>query len=70
MFHEVDPLLGPEMRSTGEVLGIPNSFGLAFHLKAQEATQFTLPTEGAVLMSIARSGQDLPSLIARQIHGT
>jgi len=52
MFHEVDPLLGPEMRSTGEVLGIANSFGLAY-FKAQEATQVPLPTEGAVLMSIA-----------------
>lgn len=60
MFHEVDPLLGPEMRSTGEVLGIANSFGLAY-FKAQEATQTPLPTKGAVLMSIAE--QDKPYLI-------
>lgn len=60
MFHEVDPLLGPEMRSTGEVLGIANSFGLAF-FKAQEATQTPLPTKGAVLMSIAE--QDKTSLL-------
>lgn len=52
MFQEVDPLLGPEMRSTGEVLGIANSFGLAFY-KAQEATQVSLPTSGTVLISVA-----------------
>jgi len=60
MFHEVDPLLGPEMRSTGEVLGIANSFGLAY-FKAQEATQVPLPTGGAVLMSIA--DMDKPYLL-------
>ena len=38
MFPEVDPLLGPEMRSTGEVLGMADSFGLAFY-KAQEAAK-------------------------------
>src|SRR4030066_1484926 len=47
MFPEVDPLLGPEMRSTGEVLGMAPSFGLAFY-KAQEAAQQALPLEGAV----------------------
>jgi carbamoyl-phosphate synthase large subunit len=52
MFHEVDPLLGPEMRSTGEVLGISDSYGRAF-FKAQEATQVTLPFEGTVLFTIA-----------------
>jgi carbamoyl-phosphate synthase large subunit len=52
MFQEVDPVLGPEMRSTGEVLGIADSDGLAFY-KAQEATQQCLPTEGAVLMTVA-----------------
>ena len=52
MFPEVDPLLGPEMRSTGEVLGLANSFGLAFY-KAQEAAKATLPTEGTVLISVA-----------------
>jgi len=60
MFQEVDPLLGPEMRSTGEVLGIANSFGLAF-FKAQEATQVSLPTSGTVLMSIAQ--QDKATLL-------
>lgn len=52
MFPEVDPLLGPEMRSTGEVLGLADSFGLAY-FKAQEATQSSLPDEGTVLMSVA-----------------
>lgn len=51
MFHEVDPLLGPEMRSTGEVLGIAKNFGEAFY-KAQEATQTKLPLEGTVLISV------------------
>jgi carbamoyl-phosphate synthase large subunit len=53
MFPEVDPLLGPEMRSTGEVLGIAPSFPLAF-FKAQEATQQMLPTQGCVLITIAK----------------
>ncbi|MCP4689093.1 MAG: carbamoyl phosphate synthase large subunit, partial [Desulfobacterales bacterium] len=52
MFPEVDPVLGPEMRSTGEVLGLSHSFGRAF-FKAQEATQTALPLEGAVLFTIA-----------------
>ncbi|MEA3227312.1 MAG: carbamoyl-phosphate synthase large subunit, partial [Planctomycetota bacterium] len=51
-YPEVDPVLGPEMRSTGEVLGMAESFGLAFY-KAQEATQGTLPVKGTVLMTIA-----------------
>lgn len=52
MFPEVDPVLGPEMRSTGEVLGLADSFGLAY-AKAQEAAGQTLPLEGTVLMTIA-----------------
>ena len=52
MFPEVDPLLGPEMRSTGEVLGLAKLFGLAF-FKSQKATQLTLPLEGTVLITIA-----------------
>ncbi|MBC8569369.1 carbamoyl-phosphate synthase large subunit [Zongyangia hominis] len=51
MFQEVDPILGPEMRSTGEVLGLSNSFGIAF-FKSQEATQTPLPTSGSVLISV------------------
>jgi carbamoyl-phosphate synthase large subunit len=52
MFPEVDPILGPEMRSTGEVLGLADSFGLAYY-KAQEATQLRLPSEGTVLITVA-----------------
>lgn len=51
MFQEVDPLLGPEMRSTGEVLGLSSSYGKAF-FKAQEATQTRLPMGGTVLISV------------------
>ncbi len=51
MFQEVDPLLGPEMRSTGEVLGMAADFGEAFY-KAQEATQTRLPLSGTVLISV------------------
>ncbi|HNT02509.1 MAG TPA: carbamoyl-phosphate synthase large subunit [Bacillota bacterium] len=51
MFPEVDPVLGPEMRSTGEVLGISDSFELAYY-KAQEATQELLPSLGTVLISV------------------
>ncbi len=51
MFQEVDPLLGPEMRSTGEVLGMAESFGLAFY-KAQDAAGQRLPTGGTVLITV------------------
>lgn len=60
MFPEVDPVLGPEMRSTGEVLGIAPTFGEAYY-KAQEATQTRLPEEGTVLLSIC--DRDKPELI-------
>ncbi len=64
MFPEVDPVLGPEMRSTGEVLGMADSFGTAFY-KAQEATQSELPTSGTVLMSLV-SKEPLVAAIARE----
>jgi carbamoyl-phosphate synthase large subunit len=60
MFPEVDPVLGPEMRSTGEVLGMAESFGMAYY-KAQEATQTPLPLTGGVLFTIADI--DKPSAI-------
>jgi carbamoyl-phosphate synthase large subunit len=60
MFPEVDPLLGPEMRATGEVMGIANSFGLAFY-KAQEAAGSKLPKEGNVLLTVA--DKDKPKLL-------
>jgi carbamoyl-phosphate synthase large subunit len=60
MFPEVDPLLGPEMRSTGEVLGLAETFGEAFY-KAQEATKTKLPTQGTVLISVNdRDKEELP----------
>jgi len=51
MFPEVDPVLGPEMRSTGEVLGLSDSFGLAFY-KALEGCKAVLPLSGTVLISV------------------
>ena len=51
MFPEVDPLLGPEMRSTGEVLGIADTVGEAY-FKAEEATKLPLPMKGTVLITV------------------
>ena len=65
MFPEVDPVLGPEMRSTGEVLGMADSFGLAF-FKAQEATQRPLPTEGTVLITVAEHDRSEAIDVARR----
>ncbi|MBQ4363701.1 MAG: carbamoyl-phosphate synthase large subunit [Oscillospiraceae bacterium] len=59
-FPEVDPVLGPEMRSTGEVLGISPSFGEAY-FKAEEAAKSNLPTEGTVLLSVC--DRDKPELV-------
>jgi len=56
-FPDVDPVLGPEMKSTGEVLGMAPSFGLAFY-KAEEAAGMKLPTEGTVLLSVADKDKD------------
>ena len=62
MFQEVDPVLGPEMRSTGEVLGMSESAGVAF-CRAQEATQIKVPLSGTVLISVNdRDKGELPSL--------
>jgi carbamoyl-phosphate synthase large subunit len=65
MFPEVDPLLGPEMRSTGEVLGMADSFGMAFY-KAQEAAKQTLPLEGAVLITVSENDRPGVLEVARQ----
>jgi carbamoyl-phosphate synthase large subunit len=65
MFPEVDPILGPEMRSTGEVLGLADSFGLAYY-KAQEATQLVLPSEGAVLITVSERDRPAVLEVARQ----
>ncbi len=51
MFQEVDPVLGPEMRSTGEVLGLAQTSGEAFY-KAEEGAGAKLPLEGTVLLSV------------------
>ena len=53
MFPEVDPVLGPEMRATGEVMGMAPCFGLAYY-KAEEAAGFKLPVSGNVLITISR----------------
>ncbi|MGN1031463.1 MAG: carbamoyl phosphate synthase large subunit, partial [Butyricicoccaceae bacterium] len=60
MFQEVDPILGPEMRSTGEVLGLSSSYGEAF-FKAQEAVQSKLPLRGTVLISV--NNKDKPEVV-------
>ncbi|HNQ86239.1 MAG TPA: carbamoyl-phosphate synthase large subunit [Deltaproteobacteria bacterium] len=64
MFPEVDPLLGPEMRSTGEVLGMADTFGLAFH-KASEAASQYLPREGTVLLTVSRRERPAVLEVAR-----
>jgi len=65
MLPEVDPLLGPEMRSTGEVLGLAKSPGLAF-FKAEEATQQRLPAEGTVLITVLEKDRSAIPEIAKQ----
>ena len=66
MFPEVDPVLGPEMRSTGEVLGLSDSFGLAFY-KALEGSKTILPLSGSVLMSIAEKDREASVAVATQL---
>ena len=60
MFQEVDPILGPEMRSTGEVLGMSRSLAGAYY-KAEEGANAVLPLEGTVLISVNR--QDKPEVV-------
>ena len=66
MFPEVDPILGPEMRSTGEVLGLSRSYGEAF-FKAQEAVQSKLPLGGTVLISVNKKDKDEVVEVARSL---
>ncbi len=62
-FPEVDPVLGPEMRSTGEVLGLAETFGLAY-FKSQEAAGSPLPTEkGKVLVSLSEKPEDAVAVV-------
>lgn len=67
MFPEVDPILGPEMRSTGEVLGLSSSYGEAF-CKAQEATKVELPMDGTVLISVNRRDKEGAVEVAKMFH--
>ena len=65
MFPEVNPVLGPEMRSTGEVLGLASNFGEAF-FKAQEATQTVLPLSGTVLITVNDRDKEEAIEVARE----
>ncbi len=67
MFQEVDPVLGPEMRSTGEVLGLSASYGEAFY-KAQEATSSILPLSGKVLISVNKRDKDESVEVAEKLN--
>ncbi|NLH98389.1 MAG: carbamoyl-phosphate synthase large subunit [Chthonomonadales bacterium] len=67
MFPEVDPLLGPEMRSTGEVLGLAECFGMAY-FKAQEAVGGRLPLEGTVLVTVADQDKEAALGVARKLR--
>ncbi|MCC6398610.1 MAG: carbamoyl-phosphate synthase large subunit [Bacteroidetes bacterium] len=67
MFPTIDPLLGPEMRSTGEVLGMADTYGMAFY-KSQEATQSPLPVGGTVLITIADRDKSRILEAARNFH--
>ena len=65
MFPEVDPVLGPEMRSTGEVLGLADSFGVAY-FKAEEAAGQKLPLEGTVLITLSDEDKSAGAEVARR----
>ncbi|MFH1823815.1 MAG: carbamoyl-phosphate synthase large subunit [Candidatus Firestonebacteria bacterium] len=65
MFPEVDPVLGPEMRSTGEVLGLANSFEIAF-FKSQEAASQILPLKGNVLITISDKDKPFVCKVAKE----
>ncbi|NIP22407.1 MAG: carbamoyl-phosphate synthase large subunit [Phycisphaerae bacterium] len=67
MFPEVDPVLGPEMRSTGEVLGLADSFGLAF-FKSQQAAKQHLPSEGCVLITVTNPDKPKALEVAREFR--
>jgi carbamoyl-phosphate synthase large subunit len=66
-FPGVDPVLGPEMRSTGEVMGVAESFGAAF-LKAQQGAGTLLPREGAVFISVNDGDKREIVDLARKLH--
>ncbi len=66
-FPEVDTALGPEMRSTGEVMGIDTTFGRAF-FKAQLAAGTLLPTEGTVFLSLADGDKPAGLVVAQRLR--
>jgi len=66
-FPEVDPALGPEMRSTGEVMGIDTSFGRAFY-KAELAAGTILPTDGTVFLSLADPEKPAGLVVAKRLR--
>ncbi|MBQ7392818.1 MAG: carbamoyl-phosphate synthase large subunit [Lentisphaeria bacterium] len=66
MFPEVDPVLGPEMRATGEVMGLADNFGLAYY-KAQEAAGGQLPLEGTALITVSERDRKEIVPIAREL---
>ena len=66
-FPEVDPALGPEMRSTGEVMGIDRTFGLAFY-KAELAAGTVLPTDGTVFLSLADVDKPAGLVVAKRLR--
>jgi carbamoyl-phosphate synthase large subunit len=66
-FPDVDTLLGPEMKSTGEVMGIDRDFGLAF-AKAQLGAGQNLPVEGAVFISVQKDDKKAVLSVARQFY--
>ncbi|MBU0468800.1 MAG: carbamoyl-phosphate synthase large subunit [Candidatus Omnitrophica bacterium] len=67
MFPEVDPILGPEMRATGEVMGLADNFGMAFY-KAQEAAGYRLPLKGNVLLTVANRDRENMFPIAEKLQ--
>jgi len=66
-FREFDPILGPEMRSTGEVMGVADSFGTAF-AKAQLAADNKLPEKGTILLTVNAFDKEGVTPIARRFH--
>ena len=67
MFPEVDPILGPEMRSTGEVLGLAETVGEAY-FKAQEGAKSVLPLKGTVLLSISDADKEEAVDVAKAFY--
>jgi carbamoyl-phosphate synthase large subunit len=66
-FREFDPILGPEMRSTGEVMGIADSFGMAF-AKSQQAADNALPLDGAIFLTVSDGDKSTVLPIAREFQ--